>query len=611
MAVGGRSVGRLEFELFSDVVPRTAENFRALCTGEKGLSTSSSVRLHYKGSSCHRLIPGFMLQGGDFSRGDGTGGESVYGRTFADENFKLKHDRAGLLSMANAGPGTNGSQFFLTFASAAHLDGKHVVFGRLLGETTILRALEALPTGAADKPRQPVTIVDCGQLEAGSAGALAGAADGSRGEAEHAGPLPTAADLMGRGGAKRIPTELKNDGLPTAFGTSARGGVAAGSSRGVLVSVTIPVEHDAPGGAGVSSLVAAAAARKAEARVAAGRAAVDTRGLGSSVGRGLGMVAALFAGGMGAVEQVEGEERTDGGGQEQVEAPVEMPQLSAPAEVGEDGAAQEEAGSGAAAPNPASDRMFALRAKLAAARRTTKTEVEAEARRAADPSASTKAKWTSDIAAKQAAAHKAKLAKMEKEDAEAAEAAGAGAGAGAPQAGTKRGRAGLGAEDDAPNLHVTAAQAERWEEANTAKAARIADSQGWNVMGPGAQQRGYAHRLKRLPGATEGGGSGAPIGRAGATGTNGDDLLAAAVEGGGGLAYGASAAEPAALDRMVNELAEVSARRAAFSRRRAVKDDGNQAFVNEGNRLFNARIAKDYDKYTVETRQALERGTAL
>ena len=163
VSIGGKKIGKVVFELYNDIVPKTAENFRALCTGEKGEGKSGKP-LHFKGSSFHRVIKGFMIQGGDFTEGNGTGGESIYGEKFEDENFELKHDKKFLLSMANAGPATNGSQFFVTTVNTPHLDGKHVVFGEVLAGKSIVRQVENTAVGANDVPNAKCVIEDCGEL---------------------------------------------------------------------------------------------------------------------------------------------------------------------------------------------------------------------------------------------------------------------------------------------------------------------------------------------------------------------------------------------------------------------------------------------------------------
>lgn len=160
--IDGKKAGRIVFGLFGNTVPKTAENFRALCTGEKGVGNEGKP-LHFKGSKFHRIIPGFMAQGGDFTLGDGRGGESIYGARFDDENFKTKHTKEFLLSMANAGPNTNGSQFFITFKETPWLDGRHVVFGEVIEGQDVVRELETIGSGSGSTKKTAV-IVDSGEL---------------------------------------------------------------------------------------------------------------------------------------------------------------------------------------------------------------------------------------------------------------------------------------------------------------------------------------------------------------------------------------------------------------------------------------------------------------
>ncbi|PGG97328.1 hypothetical protein AJ80_09716 [Polytolypa hystricis UAMH7299] len=210
--IGNRQEGRIVFELKRIVVPKTADNFRALCTGEKGIGKTGKL-LSYKGSIFHRIIRQFMIQGGDFTAFNGTGGESIYGEKFPDENFDLKHDRPFLLSMANSGPGTNGSQFFVTTVPTPHLDDKHVVFGEVLKGKGLVRKIENLPTDSSDKPQRQVNVVDCGELSGDEYSSALQPAVDATGDKYEDYPEDTAnKDTLTGADYLRIATELKELG---------------------------------------------------------------------------------------------------------------------------------------------------------------------------------------------------------------------------------------------------------------------------------------------------------------------------------------------------------------------------------------------------------------
>jgi len=164
ITIGGEPMGRIEVGLFGKTVPKTVKNFVELALRHEKEPSTDGKLVGYKGSVFHRVINDFMLQGGDFTNGDGTGGKSIYGERFADENFKLKHYGAGWLSMANAGKDTNGSQFFITCKKTNWLDGRHVVFGKILKGMDVVRKIESTKTDSRDKPEKDVLIADCGEI---------------------------------------------------------------------------------------------------------------------------------------------------------------------------------------------------------------------------------------------------------------------------------------------------------------------------------------------------------------------------------------------------------------------------------------------------------------
>ncbi|KAM9381848.1 peptidyl-prolyl cis-trans isomerase D [Phaethornis superciliosus] len=243
--IGGERVGRIVFELFADVVPKTAENFRALCTGEKGTGPTTGKPLHYKGCPFHRIIKQFMVQGGDFSNQNGTGGESIYGEKFEDENFHYKHDKPGLLSMANAGPGTNGSQFFITTVPTSHLDGKHVVFGQVIKGMGVVKMLENVEV-KGENPAKLCVIAECGELREGDDWGIV-PQDGS-GDAHPDFPEDSDIDLKDVNKIVAIAEDIKNIG--NTFFKSQNWAVAAKkyskSLRYVEASEEVAEEADKP-----------------------------------------------------------------------------------------------------------------------------------------------------------------------------------------------------------------------------------------------------------------------------------------------------------------------------------------------------------------------------
>lgn len=610
--VGNRTSGRITFELFADVVPKTAENFRCLCTGEKGSSPTSRLPLHFKNSQFHRIIPGFMAQGGDFTRGDGTGGESVWGPRFADENFRLKHDRPHLLSMANAGPNTNGSQFFITFAPAPWLDGKHVVFGRVVDGASLIMQMERVVTGANDRPRAPITITDCGvckvagDLELSSSARIEALARAAEERLPPAATSSTAAVALSRGGrGANIAGAIADAGLPLHFGKQkplkpgSRAAVAAEAasethamSMARLVQQQMLEQHKAAAAVRDAAVIAAAAL------AAATGSADDTEAVADGEEAG---------------------EATASRG----EAPS-LAQASSSADVRErDDAAVQEGGDAASSTTRShlQDKLFQLRLKMNSGRRENFDAVIAEHRRS-EPAPKLQDRRREPDGVPRVIAAEKKAGKPAQE----AEAQAASGDASEGVAGSKRRRpAGedesAGAVDGAavaaapPPLptvmYETALHAEKKSELAAEKEERKLGSYGWNASNEDASYRAYSKRLAALPGASAGGGSGAPI--VGpehvvkAPVVPGGDLLACV-----GMDYGRQDyVDPAGVQRMAAQMSKDKELRQGFHRRRLTNDEDGVDYINEKNRKFVRKIAQEYDKYAVGIKQSLERGTAL
>ena len=517
---------------------------------------------------------------------------------------------------ANAGPGTNGSQFFITFVATPWLDGKHVVFGRVVEGAGVVSQMERVVTGQHDKPRQPVTITDCGMAsaegqeggseEAASSSLAAAAAarsiafsvSSSSASASSSQPLPgevTVASLTRGIDGRKLPKVMEEVGLPTAFGSkTARG--KPGAHTDVKAAE-----------ASLSDVI--------KAQVAAKAAAVSS-GLGSSSSKGL----ASLLQSQSAAPKVQSSSSSssanvsstsaDASHEDDEAAAAPSSSSSSAAAAAADNADNAEAGEGAPANSAVADRLFALRQRMSAARKDNRKEVVQEARRIADPAAEKRAYWAKKQAEEQAAAHRAKLKADGEQDGE-----GDGGGGGASAtAGSKRPRP--SDEVAAPAyLRETAADAEAKTESAAAKQKRMSLSYGWNAYSSEAQQAAYEKRLTALPTTGDAVAAGA-VGagpRLGAIipSAPADEPMAASSA--AAVGYGSNDyVDPAGLDRLMESIAASDQRRASFHRRKMVNEDAKDvSYINDHNRKFVEKLGKAYDPFTVEIKQNLERGTAL
>eukprot|EP01138_Halocafeteria_seosinensis_P007212 gb/GECG01007375.1/.p1 GENE.gb/GECG01007375.1/~~gb/GECG01007375.1/.p1 ORF type:complete len:550 (+),score=101.41 gb/GECG01007375.1/:1-1650(+) len=536
VSIGDEHAGRIVFELYADITPKTAENFRALCTGEQG-KTPSGAKLHYKDSDFHRIVPGFIVQGGDITHADGTGGESIYGRKFEDENFLLKHTCAGLLSMANAGPDTNSSQFFITLRPTPHLDGKHVVFGHVRDGLRIVRLFEQVATDRKDRPKRQVKVTDSGEvfesLAIGNDGAPnpPSRAEAQRsleriwndeGEQQQGSEMP---DLT-------KPRNVKEMGLPRNFGHKHKGSEHA--------SVNQAFEHHL-----ASHIKQNVTSKKRP--TPSYKTIVELR------------------------DDNEGEtdESTNEASQHEQEDELKNAN-SSKAEAGD----EESTSASASGSSTMDDRLRQIRMRLNKSRQENYKEVVEEHKRVEDPKYERRRYYLQQMADKQN-----EYRRKGKQD-------------------------GTGEQkpswlDEPAEQSLSAAEKRKQREENMKR------SFGWNVFNQDAQQQAYEKTLKELPGREEGGGSGSSMSL---VNRNMEMVVPDAVS---DMDYGRSDfVDKDGMDRLADQV-EHRRKKSRFSRRRTVHPDETVDYINERNRVFNKKIGRAFDKYTVEMRQNLERGTAL
>ncbi|KAG2448566.1 hypothetical protein HYH02_006457 [Chlamydomonas schloesseri] len=561
--IGSEAAGRVVMELFADIVPKTVENFRALCTGEKGVGKSGK-RLHFKGCIFHRIIPEFMCQGGDFTASDGTGGESIYGAKFADEapGLALKHDKPGILSMANAGPNTNGSQFFICTVPTPWLNGKHVVFGRVVEGMTTVKRMEVVGQRSG-KPSRRVLITDCGQLPSKLQMMMKLKAEKEEAAKLKADPNELNPDQDSLARLKALQQQAEQQQAAKKARKAPPAG-ALGSMAASLLGIGKEAGAGAAGADGADGAEAAAAGNKKgskrKAREPSPEARQQEQQQDGDTERG------------GEQEEQAGREREGSGGAGAGPGPgSESGEEEGGAGGGGGGGGVVEGADPYAGLSAKQRKLMELRQRLQVCRKQNQGAVIAEKKRQKSPGAEAAA---DDSAAGQKRWHEERQRRKAEELA---------------------------------RLGLDPTQAHRLETAETAalkyeKRDKKGGPTGWGVFAP---ENLYQAHLKR-----------AEAGVTAAYSAEDYEKAKAAdpefYRGADSLKYGQQPKLPAAnVDKMVAELQERDRKKDEFSRRRRHNDGSDVDFINDRNAHFNKKIQRAFGQYTTEIKGNLERGTAL